>query len=129
MAQQTATYIQNDAFAKSLGIKLLDEGENTVRCVLEIREEHKNGLGTIHGAVIFALGDIAFAAACNTQQVSIGMQADIRYLNKPKSERLLTKAQLISGSKKIAHYEVIISDDVGTKVAVFTGTAYRLPNR
>jgi acyl-CoA thioesterase len=129
MTQSPASYIQNDRYANSLGVQLITQDEESVTCALEVKNEHKNGLGSVHGAVIFALADIAFASACNAHQLAIGMQADIRYLNKPQGENLSARAKLISGSKRISHYEVSIFDNIGTDVAVFTGTAYQFPDR
>lgn len=129
MTQPPVSYIQNDGYANSLGVQLVKQNEESVTCALEVKDEHKNGLGSVHGAVIFALADIAFASACNAHQLAIGIQADIRYLNKPQGESLSACATLISGSKRISHYEVTISDDMGTNVAMFTGTAYQFPVR
>ena len=121
------SYIENDTFAKNLGVTLVSAENGSSRCELTMGDEHKNGLGSLHGAVIFALADVAFAAACNSVQASIGMQADIRYLNRPLGTVLIAEAHEISGSNKIAHYQVNVSDDKGSNIAQFTGMAYRFP--
>jgi len=121
------SYIENDTFAKNLGITLVSAENGSSRCELIMEDKHKNGLGSLHGAVIFALADVAFATACNSVQASIGMQADIRYLNRPLGTVLIAQAHEISGSNKIAHYQVNVSDDKGSNVAQFTGMAYRFP--
>ena len=125
--EQNESYIANDTFARNLGITLVSAGNGASRCELTMGDEHKNGLGSLHGAVIFALADVAFAATCNSVQPSIGMQADIRYLNRPLGATLIAEAHEISGSNKIAHYQVNVSDDLGSVVAQFTGMAYRFP--
>ena len=71
--EHNESYIANDAFARNLGITLVSAGNGASRCELIMGDEHKNGLGSLHGAVIFALADVAFAAACNSVQPSIGM--------------------------------------------------------
>ena len=128
MINHTDSYMAKDNYAKILGIELLNVDNEYARCELEITENHKNGLGSLHGAVIFALADIAFASACNTVQTSIGIQADIKYLNKPKTNKLIAEAKVVSASNKIGHYQVIITDSDGTHVAQFTSISYRLPN-
>ena len=125
--EQSQLYIDSDTYAKNLGIRLVSVENGTSHCELTMTDEHKNGLGSLHGAVIFALADVAFAVACNSVQTSIGMQADIRYLNRPLGTTLVAKAHEISGSNKIAHYQVDVSDDQGSVVAQFTGMAYRFP--
>ena len=128
MTNQYDSYIANDKYAKNLGIELVKVETEFARCELEINGNHKNGLGSLHGAVIFALADIAFAAACNTVNASIGMQADIKYLNKPTGNRLIAEAKLISASNKIGHYQVDVTDSEGNHVAQFSSIAYRFPN-
>lgn len=123
---QNNSYFDNDPFAKDLGILLTRQEEKFARCEMTLQEHHKNGLGTPHGAVIFALADITFAAACNNQQISIGVQADIRYMSKPSGSRLIAEAAPVSESNKLGHYVVAISDDTGQQVAQFTSVAYRL---
>ena len=129
MTNQYDSYIANDKYAKNLGIELVKIETEFARCELEINDNHKNGLGSLHGAVIFALADIAFAAACNTVDASIGMQADIKYLNKPAGNRLIAEAKLVSASNKIGHYQVNVTDSEGNHVAQFSSIAYRFPNK
>jgi len=125
----TDTYMANDKYAKILGIELVNVKKEYARCELEITENHKNGIGSLHGAVIFAIADIAFAAACNTVKLSIGMQAEIKYLNKPTGDRLITEATVVSASNKIGHYQVNITDNDGVHVAQFNSISYRLKDK
>jgi len=119
-------YMDNDKYAQNLGVKLVDLKKEYARCELEITENHKNGLGSLHGAVIFALADIAFATACNTVKISIGMQAEIKYLNKPTGNKLIAEAIVLSSSNKIGHYQVNITDNNGIHIAQFNSISYRL---
>lgn len=126
MESQNNSYITNDKYANHLGIELVNIATEFARCELEINENHKNGLGSLHGAVIFSLADIAFAAACNTANASIGIQADIKYLNKPEGNRLIAEAKVVSASNKIGHYQVCVTDGEGNHIAQFSSMAYRL---
>lgn len=129
MEKSDVSYMANDRYAKILGIELVKTEYEYARCELEISENHKNGLGSLHGSVIFALAGIAFTAACNTVQVSIGMQADIKYLNKPKSNRLIAEAKVISASNKIGNYQVTVTDSEATHVAQFSSVTYRMTSK
>jgi acyl-CoA thioesterase len=129
MSNTASNYIENDIFAKNLGIELVEKGNESAVCKLKITEDHKNGLGSLHGAVIFSLADVAFAAACNTNLTAIGIQAGIKYLNQPDGNILIAEASAISCSNKIGHYQVNIKDEAGTKIACFEGTAYRFPQK
>jgi acyl-CoA thioesterase len=79
--------------------------------------------------VIFAIADIAFAAACNTVKTSIGMHSDIKYLNKPAGGKLIAEAKIVSSSNKIGHYQVCVTDNEGTHVAQFSSIDYCLYNK
>ena len=56
-------YIQNDAFARLLGAEVTIMAPGHSRVSLTVTEEMTNFHGMTHGGVIFALGDMAFAAA------------------------------------------------------------------
>lgn len=126
--EKTDSYFDTDEYAKNLGVKLIINNSDNTLCELEINNSHMNGVGSVHGAVIFSLADIAFATACNKAQKYVGMQADIRYLNRPKGDRLYAYAHPISSSNRVVHYQVDITDNKETKVAQFTGIAYKLTN-
>lgn len=117
-------YIQRDAYAARLGVECIESGfENTV-CRLVIKDDHANGLGTTHGAVIFSLADIAFACACNaSERTFVGVQTEIRYMRKAQGNELYAYATLVSASKRFAHYQVTVKDGHDNKIAMFTGTA------
>ena len=121
------TYIENDKFANFLGLELMTVSLDYTCSRLAIDGRHMNGLGTLHGAVVFAVADITFAAACNASDVTaIGIQAEIRYLKKAKGDSITCEAHLISSSKNLSHYQVKISDESNTIIATFSATAYKL---
>jgi len=127
MKQDYDSYIANDRFARSLGIELTHVEDEQARCEMEVTENHHNGLGSLHGAVIFSLADVAFAAACNTVQPSIGLQAVIKYLKNPEGDRLIAEAKLVSNSNMIGNYQVSVSDGHGNLVAQFSSVSLRFP--
>ena len=118
-------FLNNDTFANLLGIEIEQVGGGEAQATMLITRDHYNGHGSVHGAVIFSLADITFAAACNSELSAIGVQADIRYLAKPEQGRLNARAFEVSASRKLANYQVDISDEAGAIVARFTATAYR----
>ncbi|MEE4665192.1 PaaI family thioesterase [Pseudomonas alliivorans] len=92
-----------------------------------VGDQHRNALGGVHGGVIFSLADVVFAAACNAGDAAyIRLQAEVRYINGVKRDQLHAIAILMTGSRKFAHYQVVITDDLNNRVALFTATAYRL---
>lgn len=127
MDKVVSSYFDKDGFSQWLGVELISLDADCAVCELSVGERHLNGIGSVHGAVLFSLADIAFATVCNGKQASIGVQADIRYLKKPSGKRLTARAQLVSSSKKIAHYAVDVTDEGGALVVQFSGAAYLFP--
>lgn len=116
-----------DPFAQLLNVEYLESSFEKTVCQLTLKDEHYNALGTPHGAVIFALADFSFARACNSDDGKfIGIQTEIRYMNQAQGKKLIATANLCSSSRKIAHYQVEIRDQLNTAVALFTATAYRV---
>lgn len=124
----TETY--HDPFAASLGIEITKQSFEHAVAELTIQPQHFNALNTVHGAVIFAIADASFASACNAgEDFFIGTQTEIRYMGQVKGQRLIATAKLIGGSKKLAHYQVEVSDELESKIAFFTATSFKLEKR
>ncbi|MEJ2643301.1 MAG: hotdog fold thioesterase [Desulfosarcinaceae bacterium] len=126
--QQIEAYIQRDPFARHLGarVEILSPGHS--RVTLTIGEELVNFHGLTHGGVIFALGDIAFAAAANSfGQVAVALNVAINFL-KPSREgdRLVAEARLRHEGGPTVLYAVTVKDArTGELVARSEDLAYR----
>ena len=119
-----------DPFAQLLGITTLEATWERSVCQMTLTADHNNALGGTHGGVLFALADIAFAVACNAgTDTYIGLQAEMRYMNPVKGQRITATATRVSGSKKISHYQVLVTDEQARKIALFTASAYCLGQR
>ncbi|EQB39571.1 hypothetical protein M947_06150 [Sulfurimonas hongkongensis] len=117
---------KQDRFAKLLGfhIESIEEGSATVSTT--IKEEHLNGADVVHGGFLFSLADFAFAIASNSKNnLSLGINANINFQKAKSCGKLFAKAKELSDGKKIATYEVRISDEGDNTIATFTGTVYR----
>ena len=118
--------MERDAFAKHLGIELVEvkPGRATVR--VRVAGEHCNSVGMVHGGVTFTLADYAFAAACNSYgTVAVAINCHISYLRPPKDETLVAEATEVSKSRRLGTYDVKVTDGAGNLVAVFRGMAFR----
>ena len=118
---------QNDPYATLLGITIKEACFEKAVAEMDVQPQFCNVLGTVHGAVIFALADSSFAAACNSGTYKhIGLQTEIRYIGQARSNKLIAQAELVKASKKFAHYQVLVQDDLENEIALFIGTAYNL---
>ncbi|PHQ64736.1 MAG: hypothetical protein COB99_08040 [Sulfurimonas sp.] len=117
---------KNDKFAKLLGFHIQEMEEGTATVSTTIKEEHLNGADVVHGGFLFSLADFAFALASNSKNnLSLAINANILFSKAKSGGKLFAKAKELSDGKKIATYEVRISDEEDSTVATFTGTVYR----
>lgn len=95
-------------------------------CTMTICPEHCNAIGIPMGGVIFTLADFAFAVAANQDERNVVTSAaQINFL-KPARGRILTaEAQMIRDEGRNSFYSVLVTDDLGTKVAFATATGHR----
>jgi acyl-CoA thioesterase len=74
--------LRGDSLGRLLGAELLEWGEGGARLRWTPAPAHTNGLGTVHGGAVFALGDIALGVACNSWgRVCVALSLEVHYLN------------------------------------------------
>lgn len=124
-------FFQQDTFSQDLGIRLIQGGEGISTMDLTISPRHLNSHGTVHGGVIFALADAAFAVASNAGGIpAVAINTSITYMKSASAGTLTASAREFSKNQKLGSYVVEIHDQDGEKIAVFQGLAYRkLPRR
>ena len=119
-------FFKRDKLAQYLGIELLEvtEGEATSR--MKVRDEHLNGIDTVHGGAIFTLADFTFAVAANSHgNVTVAINVNISFMKAAFSGTLTANAREVSINPKLATYTVNVTDDDGNLIAIFQGMAYR----
>lgn len=117
---------QNDHVAQLLGLRLVCVEPNYALVEMEIRDDHANGIGGLHGGVIFTLADYAFAVACNSGGVpTVAVNANISYFKTAKGKIITAEAKEVSSGRKICCCQVDVFDEDKTLIARFSGTGYR----
>jgi len=117
---------QKDAFARYVGIELLEVDAGYAKASLRLQDHHLNGLSIPHGAAVFSLADLAFAAASNSHgQPAVAINASISYIKVATGPTIYAEAREVSANPKIASYEIHITEESGDVVAVFSGLVYR----
>lgn len=125
--QEAEEYFKNDKFAYSNGMSLVDLGEDFSVCRMDLDERHLNANGGIMGGAIFTLADLAFAALSNNiHKPTVAQQVSINYLAAPKGKTLMAKADIIKSGRSSTIIQVTVTDESGRKVAIFTGTGFKL---
>ena len=80
--QAVLNFLENDAFAKTLGVSTSHVLPGEVTAHLTVTQDMLNGHGSAHGAVLFTIADVAFAMACNSHaHDAIGRSCSIEYLS------------------------------------------------
>jgi acyl-CoA thioesterase len=119
-------YLENDNFAKHLGIQLLEVSEGYAKAKMEITENHKNGAGTVHGGAIFSLADFVFAMASNSHgPLAMAINVSISFFKAATSGTLFAESEEISLRSKLASYNIKIKNEKDELIAVFQGMVYR----
>ena len=116
-----------DTFGRHLGITILEAREGYAKASMPLDERHRNGVGLAHGGAMFALADIAFAAAANAAlgNAMLNVSTAASYIKAGKDGPLTAEAKALSNGRRMAVYEVSVQDAHGTLLSQFQITGYR----
>ena len=119
--------LKRDRFTEWLGLQIIEFGKGYCRLQYRITEDMLNGFNSIHGGVLFAASDSAFAFACNSYgHVTVALDATISFTKPAKTGELLrVEAAEVFLGNKIGIYDVRTTNEKNELVALFKGTAYR----
>ena len=118
---------ERDFFSQWLGIRILEQGPGIAVLEMKVRNEMCNGFGIAHGGISYSLADSALAFASNGHgRQALSIQTSISLIHPVyPGEILRAETREVSVSNRIGIYEIKISNQDGTTVAVFQGTVYR----
>lgn len=122
--EEVRAFFANDKFATENGCYIEEVGDGYSVCSLEITEHHLNARGGLMGGVHPMLADFAFAVAVNAETASVvSANCNISYIGMPKSKKIYANAKAIKEGRTLVFYEVMITDELGNKIAKadFTG--------
>lgn len=126
--QSINEFIQKDPFVRYLGAKVEIVAPGHSRVSLTVSEEMTNFHGTTHGGVIFALSDMAFAAASNSHgQTAVALNVGINFLKASKpGDKLVAEAKEEFAGGRTALYAITVRDErTGELVAKSQDLVYR----
>ena len=119
-------FVDNDRFARHLGITMLEFSRGRAKARMQIKDHHLNSAGTVHGGAIFALADAVFSAASNSHgTLAMAINVVISFFKALKNGALTAEANEVSLNPKLATYLVNVTEDDGNAIALFQGTVYR----
>jgi len=119
-------FLKDDRYAAFSGIELLEAKPGWAKTKMEIKDMHLNAGNVVQGGAVFTLADFAFAAAVNAYgNLAMSIETSIRYFKGVGVGTLFAEAKVIHIHKKLATFEVIVSNEKEELIALFTATAYR----
>lgn len=120
--------VATEPFARALGMKLTGLGLGWSTVEMEYRPDLMDNIyARAHGGAVYSLIDEAFETACQTHgEVAVALNVNVSYTNSPEpGARLTAEAREISRTKKIAHYDIKVTDDANRLIAAAKTIAFR----
>ena len=126
--QSAAELFSRDRASQALGMRITGMRPGWARVVMRVRPDMVNGHGVCHGGLVFALGDSAFAFACNSYNDStVAAAASIDFLAAAREgDELTAEASEAWRTRRNGLYDIVVSNQRGERVAVFRGRSYRI---
>jgi acyl-CoA thioesterase len=105
------------------GVVIEEVRAGYTRLSMKVRADMLNGHGTVHGGVVFALADTAFAYVCNGHnEKTVAAQASIVFLGSAGAgETLIVEAEEIATVGRSGVARVSVRTAEGRAIAEFTG--------
>ena len=105
---------RDDAFAGRTGLELADWGCGWADVAFVPTAAHHNFMGMVHGAALFAAGDVAFSVACNSWgRHAVALSVDVQFLAAPPAGAgLVAQARERSRTRRTGAYLIeVLADD------------------
>jgi acyl-CoA thioesterase len=119
--------MEKDHFSAWLGLQVSEVREGYCRLQYTVTKDMLNGFDQVHGGVLFAASDSAFAFACNTHGIlSVALSVSISFIKAVyEGEQLTVEAEELYNGRRTGLYQVRTTNKDGVLVSMFQGTAYR----
>ena len=121
--EEIRDFFKGDAYATSVTGIVIDKaeiGHSSVSLVPD--ERHMNAVGGLMGAVYFTMADFAFAVAENCgldpDSLTVTQSSEISFLKGYRGGKVLCSADIIKDGKSICVYEVKMTAEDGTLLAI-----------
>jgi acyl-CoA thioesterase len=105
------------------GVRIEEARAGYARLSMTVRADMLNGHGIVHGGMLFALADTAFAYVCNGRnEKTVAAQAGIVFLGSAaEGETLIAEAEAAARAGRSGVTRVSVRTADGRAIAEFTG--------
>jgi len=120
-------FFKNDHYATMTGIELVEIAKGYAKAKLPITEMHLNAGNTTQGGAIFTLADFVLAAASNSHgKLAFTINGTVNFLKgSGPGDTLFAEAKERFLHKRLANYQVDVTNQNGDLIATLEGTVYR----
>ena len=126
VSQKVVDLMTADKFVDYCGIKLDEIGPGYAKTSVQIEQKHLNGAGIIQGGVLFTLADYALASAANSREkVSVSIETSMSFIKGISTGKVFATAREVTCGRTLARYDVPVTTEDGTLIALLHGTVYR----
>ena len=115
-----------DAYARTLGLELVDVTDERITVAVTIGPSHLNFLGVGHGGAVFSLADCAFSLASNSagdRAVAIDTHLVLAAATR-EGDCLEAHVEESSRGRTLGTYRAEVLRQDGRTVGLFTGTVH-----
>jgi acyl-CoA thioesterase len=115
--------LEQEGTGPAWGVRIEEVRAGYARLSMIVRADMLNGHGTVHGGMVFALADTAFAYVCNGRnEKTVAAQASVIFLGSAiEGETLIAESEEIATSGRSGVTRVSIRAADGREIAEFTG--------
>ncbi|GLQ07128.1 hydroxyphenylacetyl-CoA thioesterase PaaI [Sneathiella chinensis] len=123
-----AAMYERDNTARHLGMVLTHVTPGRATMTMPVADHMLNGHNTCHGGYIFTFADTVFAYACNSyNQNTVAQGAQITYIRPVAPKSLLSATAIeVSRTGRTGVYDITVTDQTGTTVALFRGNSHTI---
>jgi len=122
------TMLAAEGTGPAWGIRIEEARAGYARLSMEVRSDMLNGHRIVHGGMVFALADTAFAYVCNGgNEKTVAAQASIVFLGSAnEGETLVAEGEELATAGRSGVTRVSVRTAEGRPIAEFTGYSKRL---
>lgn len=120
--------LSDEGTGPSWNVRIEEVLAGYARLSMEVRADMLNGHGIVHGGIVFALADTAFAYVCNGRnEKTVAAQASIVFLGTAaEGETLIAEAREAASAGRSGVTHVAVRTLEGRPIAEFTGQSRRV---
>ena len=126
--EDARTFFSKDIYAlETTGIEIDEAREGYSKVSLNLDRRHENAGGKVMGGVYYTLADIAFGVAANfDREPTVTLDSQITFLTPAEGKTLYAEADEVRSGIHTCCYEVVVTDDLGTKCAIALFNGFKL---